>query len=87
MGFYAPAQLVRDARDHGVEIRAVDVNHSDWDCTLEKSAFDPSRIAARHAEMRDVIRTRNAVRLGFRQIKGLAEKRMEQFVAQARRRL
>jgi error-prone DNA polymerase len=35
MGFYAPAQLVRDARDHGVEVRAVDVNHSDWDCTLE----------------------------------------------------
>ncbi|MEE8169534.1 MAG: hypothetical protein V3T70_03215, partial [Phycisphaerae bacterium] len=35
MGFYAPAQLVRDARNHGVEVRAVDVNHSDWDCTLE----------------------------------------------------
>jgi error-prone DNA polymerase len=80
MGFYAPGQLVRDARDHGVEIRAVDVNHSDWDCTLEKSAFDRSKIAVRHAEMRDVIRTRNAVRIGFRQIKGLAEKRMEQFV-------
>ncbi|TWT35286.1 Error-prone DNA polymerase [Posidoniimonas corsicana] len=38
MGFYAPSQLVRDARDHGVEVRAVDVNHSDWDCTLEPSA-------------------------------------------------
>ena len=36
MGFYAPAQLVRDAREHGVEVRAVDVNHSQWDCTLEK---------------------------------------------------
>ena len=35
MGFYAPAQLVRDARDHGVEARPVDVNHSNWDCTLE----------------------------------------------------
>jgi error-prone DNA polymerase len=35
MGFYAPAQLVRDAREHGVEVRAVDVNFSDWDCTLE----------------------------------------------------
>ena len=34
MGFYAPAQIVRDAREHGVEVRAVDVNHSDWDCTL-----------------------------------------------------
>ncbi len=35
MGFYAPAQIVRDARDHGVEVRTVDVNYSDWDCTLE----------------------------------------------------
>ena len=35
MGFYAPAQIVRDAREHGVEIRPVDVNYSDWDCTLE----------------------------------------------------
>ena len=36
MGFYAPAQLVRDAREHGVEVRAVDVNHSDWDNSLER---------------------------------------------------
>ncbi len=35
MGFYAPAQIVRDARDHGVEVRAVDINMSDWDSTLE----------------------------------------------------
>jgi error-prone DNA polymerase len=35
MGFYAPAQLVRDARDHGVEVRAVDVQESDVECTLE----------------------------------------------------
>jgi error-prone DNA polymerase len=35
MGFYAPAQIVRDARQHGVEIRPIDVNHSRWDCTLE----------------------------------------------------
>jgi error-prone DNA polymerase len=35
MGFYAPAQIVRDAREHGVEVRAVDINHSSWDCTLE----------------------------------------------------
>ena len=35
MGFYAPAQLVRDAQQHGVEIRPVDINHSRWDCTLE----------------------------------------------------
>jgi error-prone DNA polymerase len=35
MGFYAPAQIVRDAREHGVEVREVDVNMSEWDCTLE----------------------------------------------------
>jgi error-prone DNA polymerase len=38
MGFYAPAQLVRDARAHGVEVRAVDAASSDWDCTLERRA-------------------------------------------------
>jgi len=56
MGFYAPAQLVRDARDHGVEVRPVSVNHSEWDCTLE-----PRPDGAL------------ALRLGFRQIKGLRE--------------
>jgi error-prone DNA polymerase len=35
MGFYAPAQLVRDAREHGVQVLPVDVNSSDWDCILE----------------------------------------------------
>jgi error-prone DNA polymerase len=35
MGFYAPAQLVRNAKEHGVEVRRIDVNDSDWDCTLE----------------------------------------------------
>ncbi len=35
MGFYAPAQIVRDAQDHGVEVRAIDVNHSGWDNSLE----------------------------------------------------
>ena len=38
MGFYAPAQIVRDVREHGVEVRPVDVNHSDWDATLEPGA-------------------------------------------------
>ena len=37
MGFYAPAQLVQDARRHGVEVRPVDVRHSGWDCTLERN--------------------------------------------------
>ncbi|AEH85428.1 error-prone DNA polymerase [Mesorhizobium opportunistum] len=80
MGFYQPAQLVRDARDHGVDIREVDVNFSTWDCTLEEAPFDPARILPRHAEMRGVIETAHAVRLGFRQIKGLSKERMEQFV-------
>ncbi|WP_218191168.1 error-prone DNA polymerase [Enhydrobacter aerosaccus] len=38
MGFYAPAQLVRDAREHDVEVRPPDINASDWDCTLEKTS-------------------------------------------------
>ena len=43
MGFYAPAQLVQDARQHGVEVLAVDVCHSVWDCTLERrSAGQPA---------------------------------------------
>jgi error-prone DNA polymerase len=37
MGFYAPAQIVRDAQEHGVTVRPVDVNKSDWDCTLESA--------------------------------------------------
>ncbi|CUW41627.1 Error-prone DNA polymerase dnaE [Magnetospirillum sp. XM-1] len=37
MGFYAPAQIVRDAQDHGVRVLPADVNHSEWDCTLEPS--------------------------------------------------
>jgi len=35
LGFYAPAQIVRDAQEHGVVVRPIDVNHSQWDCTLE----------------------------------------------------
>ncbi|AWK85458.1 error-prone DNA polymerase [Azospirillum thermophilum] len=42
MGFYAPAQIVRDAREHGVEVRAVDVNHSEWDCVLEAGRGGPA---------------------------------------------
>ena len=82
MGFYAPAQLVRDATDHGVEVRPVDINHSAWDCTLEEAPFDPAKVAHRHREMRGVILTRHAVRLGFRQIKGLSEAEMTTFVQQ-----
>jgi error-prone DNA polymerase len=45
MGFYAPAQIVRDAREHGVEVRPADVNHSFWDNTLERD--DVGRLALR----------------------------------------
>jgi error-prone DNA polymerase len=43
MGFYATAQLVRDAQEHGVETRPVDVNRSNWDCTLEPLNSSPCR--------------------------------------------
>ncbi|TWF46579.1 error-prone DNA polymerase [Neorhizobium alkalisoli] len=76
MGFYAPAQLIRDAREHGVTILPVDVNRSQWDCTLEEMPFERVSVDPRHQSMRDVILTRHAVRLGFRQVKGLAEKDM-----------
>jgi error-prone DNA polymerase len=66
MGFYQPAQLVRDARQHGVEVREVDVNFSAWDCTLERATED-----ARH---------RFAVRLGFRQVQGLSEGELQSLV-------
>jgi error-prone DNA polymerase len=56
MGFYAPAQIVRDAREHGVEIRPVDINRSRWDCTLEPAEKDG----------------RFPVRLGMRMVRGLA---------------
>jgi error-prone DNA polymerase len=55
MGFYAPAQIVRDAVDHGVEVRPIDINASRWDCTLEPTDGGG----------------RLAVRLGFRLVAGL----------------
>lgn len=58
MGFYAPAQLVRDAQEHGAEVRHPDINYSDWDCTLETRP-DP--------------RLRRALRLGLRQIDGFRQ--------------
>ena len=52
MGFYAPAQLVRDAREHGVEVRAVDVNVSDWDCTLEPCSYSAHSRASGKSSLR-----------------------------------
>jgi error-prone DNA polymerase len=67
MGFYQPAQLVRDAREHGVEVRAPDIVASDWDCTLEPPD-DPRT-------------PRRALRLGLRQIKGFRQEEAEAFMA------
>jgi error-prone DNA polymerase len=52
MGFYASAQLVRDAEEHGVEIRPPDVNCSNWDCTLEDGTKAKDHLHPRHVEMR-----------------------------------
>ncbi|MDX2264781.1 MAG: error-prone DNA polymerase [Hyphomicrobiales bacterium] len=66
MGFYAPAQIVRDFREHGGEVRAVDINHSDWDCTLE---------TAKKSEIK------HALRLGFREMKGFSETHAQAIMA------
>ncbi len=139
MGFYAPAQIVRDARDHGVVVLPVDVNASAWDCTLEvaappadvsslsplgisslspsgasslspsgASSLSPSGASSLSpsgssrsgptsvvgpereepeddnlgaAEGGDGMRPRFALRLGFRQVKGLREEEMAELVA------
>jgi error-prone DNA polymerase len=79
MGFYAPAQIVRDARDHGVDVRAADINASQWDCTLEASSFGD--IAGRYEPQRGDIQATHALRLGFREVKGLKEDEISRLVA------
>ncbi|WP_295044480.1 error-prone DNA polymerase, partial [uncultured Paracoccus sp.] len=69
MGFYAPAQIVRDAQEHGVEIRPICVNASRWDCTLEPTGRPEDE------------GSRFAVRLGLRMIKGLANSHAAAIVA------
>jgi error-prone DNA polymerase len=71
MGFYAPAQLVRDARAHGVEVRAADVNTSECESTLERVGALP----------RDSL---HAVRLGLNRVSGLSDEGMKR-IAAARR--
>jgi error-prone DNA polymerase len=73
MGFYAPAQIVRDAQEHGVDVRPVDINRSDWDCSLEDGPRAAGRIHPRHASMRADVRSKYTVRLGFREISGFSE--------------
>lgn len=63
MGFYAPAQIVRDAREHDIDVCPIDINKSDWDNILEEESADG----------------RFTVRLGFRQVTGLKEEEMRMF--------
>ncbi|MBK8207220.1 MAG: error-prone DNA polymerase [Planctomycetes bacterium] len=71
MGFYPPRVLIRDARDHGVEVRPVDVNHSDWDNTLETvGEYTPASLDATSA---DWGKHGPALRMGMRQLQGMRE--------------
>jgi error-prone DNA polymerase len=74
MGFYAPAQIVRDAEEHGVVVLPIDVNHSAWDCTLER-VDEAALPRPRFRPGRDQWRSDGgwALRLGLRQIDGLPE--------------
>jgi error-prone DNA polymerase len=73
MGFYSSSQIVRDVREHGVEVRGPDINHSHWDSTLEPGPRAAERLHDLHRSMRDDIRTTHALRLGLREIKGISE--------------
>jgi error-prone DNA polymerase len=86
MGFYAPAQLVADARRHGVEVRSADVTISEWDCTLEKvgseSTFRPdSQEGPTLHEKSTLTLLSPAMRLGLRMIAGLKEESVKRIVA------
>ncbi len=80
MGFYQPAQLVRDARAHNVEIREVDVNFSQWDCTLEPTPALPSPASGRGMGGGQMAGN-HAVRLGFRLVHGLAQDELNKLIA------
>ena len=85
MGFYAPAQLVRDAREHGVQVLPVDVLRSEWDSRLEDDASTNAGLALRCEDAAGPGRNQNAlvvqgsgsglrpVRLGLNRLIGLAE--------------
>jgi error-prone DNA polymerase len=80
MGFYAPGQLVRDTREHGVDVREVDINLSDWDAKLEPGWQAARHLHPRHREMKEIVRTDHAVRLGFRTVKGLKQDDMDKLI-------
>jgi len=85
MGFYAPAQLVRDAQQHGVKVLPIDVNYSDWDCTLEKSCrtdFQVRPPSANNPDPTDGLGSPSyiALRLGLRMVRGLPQAAAEAIV-------
>ncbi|MBA3664095.1 MAG: error-prone DNA polymerase [Bacteroidetes bacterium] len=73
MGFYQPAQIITDARKHGVVVKAVDINYSDWDNTLEEKDACPDDQIGRGKY--------HALRLGFRQVQGMREADMQLLMA------
>lgn len=78
MGFYQPAQIVIDARKHEVEVRPVDVNYSFWDNILEEKANKYKKEAG---ELEEKANQYYALRLGFRQVKGIREDDMQTLLA------
>jgi error-prone DNA polymerase len=94
MGFYAPAQLVRDAREHEVEVRPVCINASRWDCTLEPSPSSRRRPGspgeyAPHMDRDPGLRRGDdldlfPLRLGLRMVKGLSNDHGARIAAAAR---
>ncbi|MGH8217493.1 MAG: LAGLIDADG family homing endonuclease, partial [Steroidobacteraceae bacterium] len=85
MGFYAPAQLVRDARMHGVEVRPVSVEASDWDCTLEpRQTLQGVEVPAMPAM--PAMPMQPALRLGLRLVKSLPEAAANRIMSARRER-
>ena len=81
MGFYSPSQLMQDARQHGVDVRAIDVTQSAWDCTLEtsKALTDDAAISQPISktighDYPGIRPNQPAIRLGLRLVSGLSEK-------------
>ena len=88
MGFYASAQLVADVRGHGVEVRGVDINHSEWDCTIEGDATVRGWGVGAGVEAGVGARARDggpALRLGLRMVGGLSEAVAERVVCERER--
>ncbi|MFT3757876.1 error-prone DNA polymerase [Thauera sp.] len=97
MGFYAPSQLIQDARRHGVEVRPADVTTSDWECTLEETVaasagMAPIESTAPHCGKpssktgRQSAPPQPAVRLGLRMIHGLGQDTALRIAAARRQR-